>query len=316
MNALMIATPTAIDLSAVTWQEAIEPFLNTLDSPQTRRVYRAAIAEAMPRLAVATIDEITPAMLTTHRAGLVARVDARDAKSRLSPASVSLKLAALRSFLKFRRLTGLTRLTIEVITYCLESPSATVVKPYEVLTLAEQARVLATLADRPRDRALVALALGAGLRASELTGAKVGDVISDDDGAEWVIVRMGKGRKDRMIPLSPDVAQVLREHVTAHKLKRDDYLITSRQGDSGRITSARVWQIITDAVKAAGINKRLSPHSFRHSFAIGRLKAGASPVIVQKLLGHSSLSTTQKYIDHLELADLKQWAAPLPIAVT
>ena len=123
-------------------------------------------------------------MLTTYRGGLVARLDARDAMRRLSPASVALKLAALRSFLKFCRLTGLTRLTTEVITYCLGSPSATVVKPYEVLTLVEQARVLATLADRPRDRALVALALGTGLRASELTGAKVGDVISDDDGAE------------------------------------------------------------------------------------------------------------------------------------
>jgi integrase/recombinase XerD len=63
------------------------------------------------------------------------------------------------------------------------------------------------------------------------------------------------------------------------------------------MTSARVWQIVTGAVKAAGITKRLSPPSLRHSYAIERLKVGASPVIVQKLLGHSSLSTTQKYID-------------------
>ncbi len=144
-----------------------------------------------------------------------------------------------------------------------------------------------------------------------MTVVKVSDILSDDDGADWVIVRMGKGRKDRMVPLAPDVAQVLREYITSHKLRRDDYLITSRQGESGRMTSTRVWQIITSAVQAARINKRLSPHSFRHTYAIGRLKAGASPVIVQKLLGHSSLSTTQKYIDHLELDDLKQWAAPL-----
>jgi integrase/recombinase XerD len=102
--------------------------------------------------------------------------------------------------------------------------------------------------ERLRDRVLVALALGAGLRASELTGAKVGDVISDDDGADWLRVVQGKGRKDRMIPLSPDVAQVVRDFIACRKLRREDYLITSRQGDTGRLTSARVWQIITSAV--------------------------------------------------------------------
>jgi integrase/recombinase XerD len=132
-----------------------------------------------------------------------------------------------------------------------------VIKPYDVLTQAEQARVLIVLEDRPRDRVLVALALGTGLRASELTGVKVSDILSDDDGADWVIVHMGKGRKDRMVPLAPDVAQVVREYIASHKLRRDDYLITSRQGESGRMTSARVWQIITSAVQAARINERL-----------------------------------------------------------
>ena len=78
------------------------------------------------------------------------------------------------------------------------------------------------------------------------------------------------------------------------------------------MTTARVWQVVKDAVKAAGISKRLSPHSLRHTFALGRLKAGASPVIVQKLMGHASIQTTQKYLDHLDLADLREWAAPLP----
>jgi integrase/recombinase XerD len=205
----------------------------------------------MQRLRIALIGEITALkMLTTYRAGLVARLDARGAK-RLTPSTVARKLAAVRSFFRFCRLTGLTRLTSEVIAFVLKSPTATVIKPYEVLTQAEQARVLNVLEDRPRDRVLVALALGACLRASELTGVKVGDVISDDDGAHWVLVRMGKGRKDRLVPLAPDVAQVLHEYITAHKLKRDDYLITSRQGESGRMTSARVWQIVTGATQVS-----------------------------------------------------------------
>ncbi|HEY4690284.1 MAG TPA: tyrosine-type recombinase/integrase, partial [Anaerolineae bacterium] len=303
MNAITaVSTRALTDQPAVPWSVALDPFLNTLNSPQTRRAYRAAIAEAMAALAVESIDEITPPPLTEYRAGLVARLDARGAR-RLSPSSVALKLAALRAFLKFCRLTGLTRLTAEVIAYTLESPSAKVVKPYDVLTLAEQARVLAVLKDRPRDRALVALALGAGLRAAELTAAKVGDILSDDDGADWIRVVQGKGRKDRLVPLSPEVAAVVRQHATG--CKSSDYLFPSRQGESGQMTTARVWQIITDAVRAAGIAKRLSPHSMRHTYALGRLRAGASPVAVQKLLGHASLSTTQKYVDHLELADLR-----------
>lgn len=75
--ALVTAGASVADAPVVTWQEAIEPFLNMLDSPQTRRAYRAAIAEAMRGLAVATIGEITPMILTTYRVGLVAWLDTR-----------------------------------------------------------------------------------------------------------------------------------------------------------------------------------------------------------------------------------------------
>lgn len=82
---------------------------------------------------------------------------------RLSPATVALKQAALRVFLKFCWRTGLTRLTIEVIAYTLKSPRATVVNPYSVLTPTEQACMLKVLHDCPHDRVLVALSLGAGV---------------------------------------------------------------------------------------------------------------------------------------------------------
>ena len=143
-----------------TWAEALTPFLDLQNSPQTRRAYRVAVAEAMAALAVEHPAEITAPMLAAHRAALVARLDAKGER-RLAPSSVSLKLAALRGYLKFCRLTGILQLTAEVIAYTLESPSAKVLKPYEILTPAEQRRVLDSLAGRPRDRALVALALGA-----------------------------------------------------------------------------------------------------------------------------------------------------------
>ncbi len=298
-----------------TWEEALTPFLDLQNSLQTRRAYGAAVADAMVAMGIEHPAEITAPMLAAHRAALVARLDAKGER-RLAPSSVSLKLAALRSYLKFCRLTGILQLTAEVIAYTLESPSAKVLKPYEILTPTEQRRVLDSLASRSRDRALVALALGAGLRAAELTAVRLGDLFTDDDGGQWVMVKQGKGRKDRAVPLAGDVAELLRAYLASAKLRRGDYLFSSRQGESGRLTTARIWQIVTSAVRAAGITKRLSPHSLRHTFALGRLKAGASPVIVQKMLGHASLTTTQKYLDHLDMADLRQWAAPLPADVS
>jgi integrase/recombinase XerD len=289
----------------------LESFLNLQNSPQTRRAYSNAISEAFSAMGVEWLNEATPPMLTEYRARLVARLDSNDA-DHLSPATVSLRLAALRGFLKFARITGLAPLSQEVITFTLESPSAKVVKPYDVLSASEAAKVITTLTEHPRDRALVALALGAGLRAAELTAVRVEDVIADDDGRQWIRVVQGKGRKDRLVPLSPDVVEMLRAFVaTKRKTKRGAYLFPSRQG-TGRLTTARVYQIVTDAIQAAGITKHLSPHSLRHTFAIGRLRAGASPVIVQKLMGHSNIATTQKYLDHIEMAELQKWAAPLP----
>jgi hypothetical protein len=90
-------------------------------------------------------------MLSTYRAALVARMDARGTK-RLTPSTVARKLAAVRSLLRFCRSTGLMRLMPEIIASVLKSPTATVIRLYEMLTQAEQARVLDMLHDRPRDR--------------------------------------------------------------------------------------------------------------------------------------------------------------------
>jgi integrase/recombinase XerD len=87
---------------------------------------------------------------------------------------------------------------------------------------------------------------------------------------------------------------------------RDTYLFSTRQ--SPRMTTARAWHLVKGLAKEAGLEKPISPHSLRHTMAIETLRAGAGPVIVQKLLGHASLSTTQRYVDHLERADLGQWA--------
>jgi len=297
-----------------TLAETLQDFLKTLNSADTCRTYTGPVREALAALGATYPADLSPPGLAEYRAGLIARLDAKGER-RLSPASVALKLAALRSFLKFCQLTGQTPISTKVINYVLKSPSTKVVKPYEVLTTAEARRVLAVLTDSPRDHALVVLALGAGLRSAELTAVRLSDIITDDEGGMWVHVVMGKGRKSRLVPLAPDVAAVLHEFISRRdgaKLRGADHLFPSRQGASGQLSTARVWQIIVGAVKAAGITKRLPPISFRHTYATLRMKAGTPVVIIQKFMGHASLQTTQTYLDHLDLADLREWAAPLP----
>jgi site-specific recombinase XerD len=311
-NNTVATVPLTVTATSLTWQIALEPFLNTVSSPRTQQAYQRAVTEAMEAMGVELLAELTPPMLAEYRAGLVARLDA-DRGDRLSPSTVSLKLGALRSFLHFCRVTGVTPLSKDVIAFVLKSPRAEVRKPYEVLTEAERRRFLNPASQQgPREYTLVSLALGAGLRVSELMNLRLDDFSQDEAGGWWVRVRMGKGRKDRLVPVHPLVIDAVKSWVKAdsrslrRKSDRETYLFSTRQ--SPRMTTARAWQLVKALAKDAGIEKPISPHSLRHTMAVETLRAGAGPVIVQKLLGHATLSTTQRYVDHLEREDLSQWA--------
>lgn len=110
------------------WQEALETFRNTLTSRRTIQAYDRAVTEAMQAMGVELVIDLAPPILAEYRAGLVARLDA-DREDRPSPSTVSLKLSALRPFLHFCRVTGLTTLSKDVITFVLKSPKAEVQKP-------------------------------------------------------------------------------------------------------------------------------------------------------------------------------------------
>jgi site-specific recombinase XerD len=171
MNKTTTLTKISSDMAAaamsVDWQTALETFLNTLSSPRTMRAYERAITEAMEAMGVDFVAKLTPPMLAEYRAGLVARLDA-DREDRLSPSTVNLKLGALRSFLHFCRVTGVSALSKDVIAFVLKSPKAEVRKPYEGLNEAERQRFLEAASRQGlREYTLVSLALGAGLRVSE-----------------------------------------------------------------------------------------------------------------------------------------------------
>ncbi len=297
-------TPRAIASHAV-----LEAWLNTLDSKNMRRAYRRSIESALVELGnLGTLDAVA---LTEHRQRWVARLDSKGG-SRLSPASVARHLSALRSFLHFARLTGQVQLTNDVIDFSLKSPSATVVKPYQVLTVAESNRLIGVARGNTRDRVLIPLALATGLRAMDLCNLTVDDIGQDDQGDLILRVRQGKGRKDRPVPINDDTAVIIRAYLAMRKLTlgsaRDakEFFFVSRKGKGhGRLSTAHMRRLVIQYVKVAESNKPISPHSLRHSAAIHWLEREVPVPIVQKLLGHASMMTTQRYSDHFGLEDLK-----------
>ena len=284
----------------------VQMWLDGLDSPATRRSYRMSIREAESGLgSLASCADLE--RLTAWRRYLVTRMEAGE----LAPASVSVRLAALRSFLRYARVSGtLAGLPAESVSMALRSPRSHVLKPYQIASDDEIARLMA-MAGQPRDRAMLALLIGSGVRASEAAKILVGDLYMDGDGDMTLHVRAGKGRKDRMIPLPDQTADELQQYVrglgreigAARDARRA--LFPSRQGQNKAITAGRLRQIMDELVGAAGISRALSPHSLRHSYATALVRRGASLPVLQRLLGHASLVTTQRYVDHLDMSDLK-----------
>jgi len=144
-----------------------------------------------------------------------------------------------------------------------------------------------------RDRAMLELLYSSGLRVSELTGLDVGDLDVD----QGLVKVRGKGRKERIVPVG---GQALRS-VRAYLAVRDDLKAPGEgsplfvSGNGRRITGRSVARILDRCVLKSGISRKVSPHTLRHSFATHLLDAGADLRAIQEMLGHESLSTTQKY---------------------
>ena len=150
-----------------------------------------------------------------------------------------------------------------------------------------------------RDRAILETLYGAGLRISELVGLDVDDVDLDDGS---VLVRLGKGSKSRRVPIGRAARGAVGDYVAA---SRPTLVARAAGGGSrgalflnargGRLSRQGCWKILKTHARRAGLGDRVSPHTLRHSFATHMLDAGADIRVVQELLGHASLATTQVY---------------------
>ncbi len=145
-----------------------------------------------------------------------------------------------------------------------------------------------------RDRAMLELLYATGLRVSELINIQQSQINFN----EGVLRIVGKGDRERLIPLGEESQRWIRDFIDGPRMeilleRQTDYLFPTRRGD--RMTRQAFWHIIKRYAEKAGVRKKLSPHSLRHAFATHLLNRGADLRVVQLLLGHSDLSTTQIY---------------------
>lgn len=212
----------------------------------------------------------------------------------LSPASIRRGVSAIRTWFKFLLAEGVVTADPSER---LETPKKWRTLP-EVLTAAEVERLLGAIAiEEPlafRDRAMLELAYGAGLRVGEWITLKVSDLMLN----EGVVRVFGKGSKERLVPVGGSatgaVAIYLRE--LRPRLERGrgaGVLFLNARG--APLSRMGAWKILRKYVQLAGITKRVTPHTLRHSFATHLLEGGADLRSVQEMLGHADIGTTQVY---------------------
>ncbi|MCX6997609.1 MAG: tyrosine-type recombinase/integrase [Kiritimatiellaeota bacterium] len=159
-----------------------------------------------------------------------------------------------------------------------------------------------------RDRAMLTLLYGTGIRASECAGLREQDI----DWQDRTIRVVGKGGHERTIPLNVEVRHIMKQYQFARgPLKSQEPFFRSREG--GALSRNAVYERVRSTARAAQIEKRVSPHRLRHTFATHLIRAGVGLVTVRDLLGHRLITSTQIYI-HLTAQDLREAADRHPIA--
>jgi integrase/recombinase XerD len=212
-------------------------------------------------------------------------------EKKLAFASVALKKAALMFF--FQEILGKRVTTIKTPKIPKRLP--------EVLTK-EEVKLLIGSASTLRSKLLMEVLYSSGLRVSELVKLKVNDLdLNNKTG--WV--RKGKGSKDRMFIMSDTVVKTINQYLKHFSIK--DYLFP---GKNSTITTRNVQKILKKTAAKCKLTKKVTPHTLRHSFATHLLEDGTDIRMIQELLGHSSLNTTERYT-HVSSTELKKIKSPL-----
>ncbi|MDE6256731.1 MAG: tyrosine recombinase XerD [Muribaculaceae bacterium] len=221
----------------------------------------------------------------------------------IQPRSQARLISGIRSFFKFLRIEG----------YIETDPTALIEFPYlgrtlpDVLSVEEIDAMIAAIDydknEALRNETIIETLYGSGVRVSELTGLRISRLYLE----EGYMRIEGKGNKQRLVPLSPRAISLLKEYLEQRgrlsiKPGNEDILFLNRRGAA--MTRVMVFYVVRDLAAAAGINKTVSPHTLRHSFATHLLEGGANLRAIQEMLGHESIATTEIYV-HLDRSRLR-----------
>ncbi len=272
-------------------------------SAHTRAAYAADLSRFLAFLAGTFLSRKADALSAADVDALAVRSYLAHLRAAgLSKASAGRHLSALRTFFTYLKREGRVD----------QNPAKAVATPRKEKTLpktlsVDEAAAAVEARGRDgalgaRDRALLELLYATGLRVSEAVGLRLEDL----DLAARQVRTIGKGRKERVVPFGRAAQEALKAWLRqraglAPSGTAAAYVFLNAKG--GRLTDRSVRRVLDRALIAGGVPRRASPHALRHSFATHLLAAGADLRVIQELLGHASLSTTQKYT-HLDAGRL------------
>lgn len=261
--------------------------------PRTLRAYRSDIgrfADYLDRRGISNLGETGAEVLHDYTVHL--------RNEGLATATIRRAHSALRAYFRFLVTEGIVE---EDPTGRMDRPGADRRLP-EFLSQAE-ASLLVEAVDPDssaywRDRAVLELLYATGMRVSELTGLSLGDLDAEDGSC----LVFGKGGRERLVPVGTLALEVVGRYLATVRPRLDrgrgeGAIFLNQRGT--RLSRMSVWTIVSRAARRAGIDRRISPHTLRHSCATHLLEGGADLAAVQELLGHADISTTQVYT-HLD----------------
>lgn len=289
----------------------IESFLNNVrlqkgDSPHTLRAYRKDLEDFFNFVQVEP-EKVEPVMVRGF-------ISEQILKGK-SKTTVARKLSALRSFFSYLYSEGLIKINPARVVSSVKLNR----RLPKFLTVDDSFRLVEAPSEEKfivqRDRAILELLYGSGIRVSELCGLNLEDV----DLREGLVKVRGKGNKERIVPIGKHTKEALKKYLAIRQILRikrnikteDTALFINNRGQ--RLSTRQVRRVVDKYAKAIGIPEKIGPHTLRHSFASHLLMEGADLRVIQELLGHASLSTTQIYthVDLKHLIEVYDKAHPL-----
>src|ERR671932_1788656 len=281
-------TQTGADMHTMTLEKGLATFLSTLTgknrSSATIRAYQTDIAQFISFLHANNVSIHTPAD--------VQRLDVMEylshcAKRELTGIARARKLSALREYFRF----------LEGVGMIAKSPTTGIETPKrqkngrQVLRSDEYTKMLSLAGASPRDYAVLQVFLQTGIRVSELCNLRLDDV---DLANRSLLITAGKGMRARTIELEKKATAALKTYLAMRPSVLHDYLFVNRYGEP--ISERGVEKLIIRYAKAAGVSKKVTCHTLRHTFATAKAQQGISAYRLKDWLDHASLETTQIYI--------------------